>query len=339
MSTTSGALLKQPDNQEMICPRCSRKNGETSLFCAGCGVFLHPNPTLQELVSALKNELGDRELIEKASALAVIDKVWGWLKILGGVAAALLLLASFIVGLQIRDLSGAYKEAKALVDQTEARTKALLEKVSKLGDNLDKVPQLRTDVDKLSKEVDALRPSSVRPSIKYREPDETTSPRTVTVNELFSWPAPEVPPNAVKYQNRPVDERENSVIRITGDIYAAAVDGTTGTLRVLIQEPGLTRNPDQTVILAIPDPTVAAKEGVKNSRSYADAQAALLAAIGKKREQLPKAPAWDFPKDFGGSRSVTATGHPKYNESYASRSAQGARIGVWQVSPVWRVGK
>ena len=132
-----------------------------------------------------------------------------------------------------------------------------------------------------------------------------------------------------------MDPRENLVLKITGDLFAAEVDKETGTVRVLISES--LSSVQRTIILAVPDVQTVTKAGVdeKGRAAYARAQSDLLAILSEKKSDLPDGPKWKVLQDFKGPRRVTAIGFAQYNNTYDKRTAGGAKIGAWQLSPVW----
>jgi hypothetical protein len=331
----------------------------------------------ERIDSVIKSKLADQDLVEIGLTAAIAERIVGWGKLIvyfAGIPIAILVIILGILGLKqysdIRKLAQTAKDTvKPIVDQAvnedreteqkaktaaegtealEQRSKALagtltdLEpKVAKIRSEAGRlagieaqVSTIQVDVNQLKEEV---RPSIFRTDIKYRQPDSKTVPQDVTIDYLFKWPHISIPPILLMRRNAPVDPRENLVLEITGDLFAAEVDKETGTVRVLISES--LSSVQRTIILAVPDVQTVTKAGVdeKGRAAYARAQSDLLAILSEKKSDLPDGPKWKILQDFKGPRRVTAIGFAQYNNTYDKRTAGGAKIGAWQLSPVWQI--
>jgi hypothetical protein len=336
----------------MNCPNCKTENSETNNFCSSCGKLLHQPPTREELVQAIRDVTGDRELVEKTIAIAVTDRVWSWFKIFGSIAGFLVLMAAFILGKQMSDIQSlvgttkllekARAEAKdaekeagdALQKTVDARKSAedVLRQSNELSEQLRSVPQFIELTKKLSNSVAILqeraapRPSLYRPAVKYREPAASGLATPVTVEQLFQWtPVPGLTSEDL-LPDSAVDKRENSVLRTTGDVYAAQVDGVTASLRVQLAAPGQAQSPAHVVVVVVPHPSL-----VKNGAPYQRARDALLKVLGKKEDELPSH-GWLRVS----SARITAVGYAQYNPSQPGSTAS-TKIGAWQISPAWEI--
>ena len=127
------------------------------------------------------------------------------------------------------------------------------------------------------------RASSRRAPMKYREPNLSETPQTIAVDELFNWPRVAVSEPQAMSSERPVDDRENKILQITGDVYAVQADGVTGTLRLMVASPGHAEAPDHLIILAVPDPSVGGGEFIHNRLPYEQARSSLLEFCGSAR--------------------------------------------------------
>jgi hypothetical protein len=180
------------------------------------------------------------------------------------------------------------------------------------------------------------RASSRRASLKYREPNLSETPQPVTVDELFNWPRVAISEPQAMSSEGPVDERENKVLQITGDIYAVQEDGVSGTLRLMIASPGRGDAPDHLIIVAVPDPNVGGGELIQDKQPYAQARSSLLGFSGVQEQDLDKL-LWDYTPSK--RTRITATGYAFYNPSYLHYPMEGhpGKIGAWQLSPVWNI--
>jgi hypothetical protein len=180
------------------------------------------------------------------------------------------------------------------------------------------------------------RASSRRASLKYREPNLSETPQPVTVDELFNWSRVAISEPQAMSSEGPLDERENKVLQITGDIYAVQEDGLTGTLRLMIASPGHADAPDHLIIVAVPDPNVGGGEFIHNKQPYAQARSSLLGFSGVQEQDLDKL-LWDYTP--AKRTHITATGYAFYNPSYLHYPMEGhpGKIGAWQLSPVWSI--
>jgi hypothetical protein len=346
----------------MDCSACHAKNPDDKKYCGDCGTPLSlvqniPATALDERIRALlKERLADQKLIEVELTQSVLERITAWGKLLAYFAAvplALFVVTLTVLGINKYEdfrnlLASAQNNIRPIIDDAKQRSEKLqrsldeLEpKIRSINENAARLTEIEANFDRrfagLQGEVDQLKeevhPSGVRPSIKYREPDLATPPKTVTVEELFAWAKTTQTAHAAQVQNSPVDPREQLVLSVTGDLYAAERDEKTGSIRVLIGPPGVSK-PVHTVIVVVPNSETAALAGVKNTLLYATTQHALIDLIGRPREKLIVGPEWDL---IDRPRRITATGFAQYNAVYATRAAGGAHIGVWQLSPVWRI--
>jgi len=180
------------------------------------------------------------------------------------------------------------------------------------------------------------RPSTARATMKYREANLSVTPDSITVDDLFGWPKLPVDDFKAETWEGPIDPREEQVVRITGELYAAQLDGRSGTLRVMIAPPGHADTPDHLVIFAVPDPMVGDFSFIHNPQPYLAARESLLKFLGTQIQALSD-PGFKF--DVRHSR-VTATGYLFYNPyylKYGGMRGHTGKIGAWQLSPVWSI--
>jgi hypothetical protein len=181
------------------------------------------------------------------------------------------------------------------------------------------------------------RPSLQRAAMKYREAGESIKPQQITVDELFGWARVPIDESLAADRSGPVSDLETRVLQITGDLYAAQIDGRTGTLRVMIAAPGHAGAPERLVILAVPDPTVGGGSLIHNPQPYWAARESLLKSLGLQTEALPQQ---GFNFNLAKHNRVTAIGFAFYNPyylHYQRMDGHPGKIGAWQLSPVWSV--
>jgi hypothetical protein len=107
-----------------LCFHCNSDNPENQAFCGSCGSPL----ILSDYVSArVSKEFAaftkDRQILETESAIRVFERAWGWVKIVGGIAAALIALAGVGVLWKVSDWWKSVDSAKQSVISTANSTK------------------------------------------------------------------------------------------------------------------------------------------------------------------------------------------------------------------------
>jgi hypothetical protein len=106
------------------CYRCDRENADEQTFCGGCGSPLGLNEFISKKVQdELALVIRDRDVIETESSIKVFERAWGWVKIVGGIAAVLLAILGAGVFWKVSDWWSSVDKAKQSVIETSAATR------------------------------------------------------------------------------------------------------------------------------------------------------------------------------------------------------------------------
>lgn len=101
---------------ESICFSCEYKNPSGQAFCGSCGAPLALSSYVARQVDTrIAETTRDRELIEKESAIRIFERVYGWAKIVSGLAAALIAVLAIGATWRFFDLRSAVNNAEANV--------------------------------------------------------------------------------------------------------------------------------------------------------------------------------------------------------------------------------
>jgi len=104
-----------------ICHQCGTLNPTTQSFCGSCGSPLKLGDYISKRVSDdLATAIRDRDVLETESSIRVFERAWGWVKIVGTIAAALLAIVGAGVIWKVSDWWHAVDSAKGVVTQTAA---------------------------------------------------------------------------------------------------------------------------------------------------------------------------------------------------------------------------
>jgi hypothetical protein len=106
------------------CFQCEQDNPDNQTFCGGCGSVL----ALKDFVTgkvdeAVKVAVRDRDVLETESAIRVFERAWGWVKILGGIAAICIGIVGFGAFWTFRDLRSSVELAKKAVSDSSSEAK------------------------------------------------------------------------------------------------------------------------------------------------------------------------------------------------------------------------
>jgi hypothetical protein len=101
------------------CHHCGANNDFNQSFCGACGSPLSLQNYISKQVSEnLAAAIRDRDVLETESAIKVFERAWGWVKIVGGIATALLAIVGAGVLWQVSDFWHAADAAKTTVTET-----------------------------------------------------------------------------------------------------------------------------------------------------------------------------------------------------------------------------
>ncbi len=84
-----------PENQPVVakCYQCGKDNPAGQSFCGACGSALALSEYIsQQVKSHVAESVQDRDVLERDSSIRVFTQAWGWLKLIFGIAVALLVL-------------------------------------------------------------------------------------------------------------------------------------------------------------------------------------------------------------------------------------------------------
>jgi hypothetical protein len=102
-----------------ICHQCGTNNTNSQSFCGSCGSALSLEDYISKRVSEnVAGAIRDRDVLETESSIRVFEKAWGWVKIVGTIAAALLAIVGAGVIWKVSDWWHAVDSAKATVTET-----------------------------------------------------------------------------------------------------------------------------------------------------------------------------------------------------------------------------
>jgi hypothetical protein len=106
------------------CYQCERDNPADQAFCGGCGSALALSDYISKKVNEqLRDAIRDRDVVETESSIKVFERAWGWVKIVGGIAALLLALVGVGVFWKVSDWWKSVDNAKQSVINTAATTR------------------------------------------------------------------------------------------------------------------------------------------------------------------------------------------------------------------------
>ena len=106
------------------CYQCERDNPADQAFCGGCGSALALNDYISRKINEqLRDAIRDRDVVETESSIKVFERAWGWVKIVGGIAAVLLALVGVGVFWKVSDWWKSVNNAKQSVISTAATTR------------------------------------------------------------------------------------------------------------------------------------------------------------------------------------------------------------------------
>src|ERR1700693_3130322 len=122
--------LPAPVVPQKKCFQCGKNNPDQA-FCGACGSPL----VLSEYISAkVKHQLADtirnRDVLEMDSSIKVFKQAWGWIRLIIGIAAALLVLAGGGILWKASDLWSSVDKAKQSVSETANKSTADIAHVS-----------------------------------------------------------------------------------------------------------------------------------------------------------------------------------------------------------------
>jgi hypothetical protein len=114
-----GDGLPPGTSKAIQCHKCGRDNAAEQAFCGACGSPLALDEFISKRVSEhLANAIRDRDVIETESSIRVFERAWGWVKIVGGIAAVLLAILGAGVFWKVSDWKSTVDSAKASVTNT-----------------------------------------------------------------------------------------------------------------------------------------------------------------------------------------------------------------------------
>lgn len=106
------------------CYQCGRDNPADQTFCGGCGAPLGLNDFISKKVEEqLRDTIRDRDILETESSIKVFERAWGWVKIVGGIAAVLLAIVGVGVIWKVSDWWAGVDKAKQAVTDTATTTR------------------------------------------------------------------------------------------------------------------------------------------------------------------------------------------------------------------------
>src|SRR6185312_14903305 len=113
---------EQPPNgrpTSKLCHSCGSSNSTSQSFCGSCGSPLSLEDFIAKRVSEnVATAIRDRNVLETESSIRVFERAWGWVKIVGTIAAALLVLVGAGVTWKVSDWWRAVDSAKIAVTET-----------------------------------------------------------------------------------------------------------------------------------------------------------------------------------------------------------------------------
>jgi hypothetical protein len=113
------------------CYQCEQENPDHQSFCGSCGSPLLLADFLSKKVSEqLSATIKDRSVVETESAIRVFERAWGWVKIVGGIAAILLAIVGAGVFWQVSDFWSSVNKAKQSVSETARTTREQIDSSS-----------------------------------------------------------------------------------------------------------------------------------------------------------------------------------------------------------------
>lgn len=105
------------------CFHCGKTNPEQD-FCGSCGSPLSLDEFITARVKAqLPHEIRHRDVLETESSIKVFTKAWGWMKLIVGVAAFLVVVTGVNLFWKFSDLSKNLEEAKKAVTESAKQSK------------------------------------------------------------------------------------------------------------------------------------------------------------------------------------------------------------------------
>jgi hypothetical protein len=118
----------------MRCFQCGKGNSKQD-FCGACGAPLHLDSFIAHQVKEqLSKNTKDRDLIERESAIRVFEKAYGWMKLLGKIAAAIIVVVAVplaAIGInKWSDLTSTISAAKQGVVRTADEQRRAIEATS-----------------------------------------------------------------------------------------------------------------------------------------------------------------------------------------------------------------
>jgi hypothetical protein len=112
----------QTQTQPIKCYQCGQNN-PSQAFCGGCGSPLALNDYIAKKVKdQIAETIRDRDILEMESSIKVFTQAWGWIKLIIGTAAGLLILAGGGVIWKASDFWSGVDKAKQSVTDTAKKS-------------------------------------------------------------------------------------------------------------------------------------------------------------------------------------------------------------------------
>lgn len=98
------------------CFQCGQDNPQQQVFCGNCGSPLAIDSYISRCVKEqLSQQIGDRDVLEKESAIRVFERAWGWVKIVATLAGVMLAILGAAVAWKASDWSTSVDKSKQTV--------------------------------------------------------------------------------------------------------------------------------------------------------------------------------------------------------------------------------
>jgi hypothetical protein len=113
------------------CHQCGARNATAQSFCGACGSPLSLQDYIAKQVSEnLASAIRDRDVLETESSIKVFERAWGWVKIVGAIATALLAIMGAGILWKVSDWWHAVDNAKGTVTETATTAKQQIQETS-----------------------------------------------------------------------------------------------------------------------------------------------------------------------------------------------------------------
>jgi hypothetical protein len=142
-----------PGTSPKVCYHCGKDNSDQS-FCGACGSPLALSEYLSTSVKKqLADTIQDRDVLERESSVKIFERVWGWMKLMFGIVAALLVFTGVNIFWKASDFSAGVDKAKQSVTDTAKKS---VDDISQISS------QSKRDLSEASKDIKETHDAAVK---------------------------------------------------------------------------------------------------------------------------------------------------------------------------------